>query len=192
MFPVALVGFSSVQIYRELLGGAAAFVGYPNNKGVAARFQADGGLALSASCKDKDGAWSFLRQALLPSGAEYFAYFPVNCADFDREAEKSMKVEYVLDENGNPIVDSDGEPVLEGQGYLFINDRIVKMEPVTQADYDQVMSLYQSAGPLDRQDTALWEIVQECAGAFFAGDRTAREAAADIQNRVTLYLNEQK
>lgn len=192
IFPVSLTGFSSMQIYRELLGGAASFVGYPNEQKIAARFQAEGGLALSSSCQEKDGAWSFLRQTLLPTGAGFTPYFPINRADFDRMVQDSMKVEYVLDETGAPITDSDGEPVLEGQGYVILNDRVIKMEPVTQADYDQVMALYNAAGPLERRDSALWEIVQECAGAYFSGSRTAREAAKDVQNRVTLYLNEQK
>ena len=39
---------------------------------------------------------------------------------------------------------------------------------------------------------ALANIVWESAGAYFAGDRTLDETVALIQNRVTLYVNENK
>ena len=38
----------------------------------------------------------------------------------------------------------------------------------------------------------IWAIVREQAGACFAGDRTAEEAARAIQSRGELYLNGQK
>ena len=66
------------------------------------------------------------------------------------------------------------------------------MEPATQADYDQVMALYEAADTMAGRDENIWAIAQECAGAYFAGDRTAEEASRNLQRRVELYLNEQK
>lgn len=68
----------------------------------------------------------------------------------------------------------------------------IPLTPITQDDYDQVMDLYSTAGSVVRQDENIRSIALECAGGFFAGDWTAQEAAAAIQNRVELYLNEQK
>ena len=39
-------------------------------------------------------------------------------------------------------------------------------------------------------DGPIWRIVSEEAGAYFAGDKSAEEAAEIIQRRVWLYLNE--
>ena len=54
------------------------------------------------------------------------------------------------------------------------------------------MALYEAADSLVSRDENIWAIVREQAGACFAGDRTAEEAARAIQSRVELYLNEQK
>ena len=54
------------------------------------------------------------------------------------------------------------------------------------------MALYEATSRLSEQDENIWSIVRECAGACFAGDRTAEDAAKDAQNRVELYLNEQR
>lgn len=184
---------TSVKINRELFGGNVTFVGYPDGQGIAARFAAEGGLAMSSACTDKEGAWSFLRKALLPTGQEFFSDgFPINRTDFDNAAAKSMEVKYAKDENGEVMTDEKGEPVIEGQGYGFLGGRWIPLNPITQADYDQVMELYNTAGSLLRQDENIQEIVLDCIGGYFAGDRTAEDTIGAIQNRVALYLNEQK
>lgn len=194
LLPVYLGDLASIQLYRSLFGGEVTFVGYPGESG-AVRFQAEGGLAMSASCKDKDGAWAFLRQALLPGGEQHMVYtadFAVNRADFEREAKESMEITYLKDENGNTITGPDGEPMLEGTSYIVIDTRAIMLKPASQEDYDQVMALYEAAEGFAERDEDVWAIAQECAAGCFAGDRSLEEAAKMIQNRVELYLNEQK
>ncbi|MDE7261411.1 MAG: hypothetical protein K2N78_05030, partial [Oscillospiraceae bacterium] len=138
LLPVYLNDLSSIQIYRALFGGGVSFVGYPSSQRTGVRFIVDGGIALSSACEDKVGAWSFLRQALLPRTAETFALdFPVNRADFEKEAQESMKVEYVTDEDGNQIIGHDGKPIKEGMSYVFIDGQLIAIESATQEDYDQ-------------------------------------------------------
>lgn len=184
---------TSVKIDRELFGGNVTFVGYPDGQGIAARFAAEGGLAMSSASTDKEGAWSFLRKALLPTGQESFpGGFPINRTDFDNAAAKDMEVKYAKDENGEIMTDEKGEPIIEGQGYGLLGGRWIPLYPITQADYDQVMELYNTAGSLLRQDENIQEIVLDCIGGYFAGDRTVEDTIGAIQNRVELYLNEQK
>ena len=195
LMPVYLGDLSSLQIYRTLFGGEASFVGYPNEAGSGVSFHVDGGIAMSSSCKDKDGAWSFLRQALLPGEEQSMAYtgdFAVNRAGFEREAQKSMEVNYLKDENGGLITGPDGEPMTEGTAFVVIDSQVIQLKPATQADYDQVMALYEAADSVSGRDENIWAIVRECAGACFAGDQTVEDAAKTIQNRVSLYINEQK
>lgn len=188
-----VVSLASVKIDRELFGGKVTFVGCPDGQGAAAQFATDGSLAMSAACRDKEGAWRFLRQTLLPTGQTSFPTgFPINRADFDGAAKADMEVEYARDESGEVIVGDDGEPVILGQGYGFLGGLWVPLRPITQDDYDQAMELYDTAGPLLRQNEDIRGIVLDCAGACFAGDRTVEETAKAIQNRVELYLNEQK
>lgn len=193
LLPVSLNDLQSVQLYRALFGGGVTFVGYPGEGG-GVRFGIDGGMAMSASCADKEGAWRFLRQVLLPSGEERSLGrdFPVNRADFERVAEKSMEFSYLKDETGNTVTGPDGEPMVEGTAFVFVGSQTIMLKPASQEDYDQVMALYQAADALTGYDENIWTIVRECAGAYFAGDRTAEDAARTIRNRVELYLNEQK
>ena len=190
LLPVSLNDLQSVQLYRSLFGGGVTFAGYPG--GSAVRFQAENGMAMSASCRDKEGAWRFLRQALLPGGEDFIIDFPVNREEFQRKTRVSMEPAYLKDENGNAITGPDGGPMLEGCAFVFVGGRSIMLKPAGQEDYDQVMALYEAADALAGRDENIWSIVRECAGACFAGDRTAADAARDIQNRVELYLNEQR
>ncbi len=193
LLPVYLNDFQSVQLYRALFGGGVTFTGYPSEGGSGVRFSVDGGMAMSASCADKEGAWSFLRQALLPSGEELPGLdFPVNRAEFEQKAAKSMEFSYMKDETGNTVTGPDGEPMLEGTAFVFVSGQAVMLKPASQADYEQVMALYEAADGLVSRDENIWTIVRDCAGAYFAGDRTAEDTIGAIQNRVALYLNEQK
>lgn len=193
LLPVYLNDFQSVQLYRTLFGGGVTFTGYPSEGGSGVRFSVDGGMAMSASCVDKEGAWSFLRQALLPSGEDLPGLdFPVNRAEFEQKAAKSMEFSYVKDETGNTVAGPDGEPMLEGTAFVFVGGQAVMLKPASQADYEQVMALYEAADGLVSRDENIWAIVRDCAGAYFAGDRTAEDTIGAIQNRVELYLNEQK
>lgn len=193
LLPVYLSDLTSVQIYQSIFSGNMTFVGYPSESGSAASFAAEGGsLALSASCQEKEAAWSFLRQALLPSEEKVFNGFPINREDFDLAAAESMKITYAQDEDGNLITGPDGEPLLEGTVIVFIGGQPVMLKPATEEDYQQVMTLYEATSRLSELDENIWSIVRECAGACFAGDRTAEDAARDAQNRVELYLNEQR
>lgn len=193
LLPVYLNDFQSIQLYRTLFGGGVTFTGYPSEGGSGVRFSVDGGMAMSASCTDKEDAWSFLRQALLPSGEDLPGLdFPVNRAEFEQKAAKSMEFSYVKDETGNTVTGPDGEPMLEGTAFVFVGGQAVMLKPASQADYEQVMALYEAADGLVGRDEDIWNIVRDCAGAYFAGDRTVEDTIGAIQNRVTLYLNEQK
>ena len=192
LLPVSLGDLTSIQIYRALFGGDAAFVGYPGEGGSGVSFGVDGGMAMLTSCKDKDGAWSFLRQMLLAEGDRFTFGFPVNRVNFEQAVRESMEITYVKDENGDPIIGPDGEPLLEGTAFVMLDTQPVMLKPPTQEDYEQVMALYERAESIAGRDENIWNIVQDGVGGYFAGDRTAEDAARAIQSRVELYLNERK
>lgn len=191
LLPADLSGFDGVQIYRELFGGEAAFVGYPRDEGCGSSFSIGRSMAMSSACRDKEGAWSFLRTLLLPVDEDFYGAFPINRESFERMREESMEAEYVLDENGEIYLDEKGQPVIQGMGTVFINNRAIEMHPATQAECDQVMALYESIDTVTGTDEHVWSIVQECTAAYFAGDKSAEETAKAIQSRVVLYMNEQ-
>lgn len=179
------------------------YIGYPTESGIGSVFEPAGSsLAISSQCKDKDAAWSFVRQILLPAinqedesiGGFYSGFgFPINKADFDYSMKKAMEKTYVTDENGNNVLDAEGNPIEENHGgYGYGNSLMIWIRAVSQTEYDQFMELYNAIDSFMETDTAINEIVAEQAGAYFSGDKSLDETATLIQNRVDLYVNENR
>ena len=178
--------------------GSAAFIGYPREDGgVGSSFTTNGGVAMSAACKDKEGAWSFMRTRLLSQStdeesARYWSNFPVNKADFDKMVEEAMTVQYEQDENGQPLLDENGQPIEIKETWWISDDLQLEQGAVTQEQYDRFMALYNATDSVYYFDEAIYDIVADMAGAYFAGDRSLDDTAAQIQSRVTLYVNENR
>lgn len=193
--------FQSIQTDRYVFGGEVAYVGYPREDGgVGSSFYIDDGLAISTTCKDKEGAWSFVRQILLPQsdaddpdGYFYFSGwgFPVNRQDFDHMARQAMKREYMLDENGEPVLDEDGNPIEYSQGGIGWGDgTYIELYATSQEEYDQFMALYEAIDSVYSYDEKIYSIVQDVAQKYFNDDITVEAAADQIQSRVKIYVNE--
>ena len=188
----------SIQRYTALFPEGLTYVGYPMEDGsVGSCFSLSTGYAISSTCKEKDAAWSYLRQILLPEseGEEkyYYSGFPINKADFDKAMEDAMTPDYMTDENGEIMLDENGEPMTWELGSLWLNDGTeIPYHLPTQEEVDQLMSLYNAVTTVYRYDSSISEIVNDVAGSYFAGDKSLDETASLIQNRVNLYVNESK
>lgn len=186
----------SLQRYNALFPDGLSYIGFPMEDGsVGSSFSSSTGCAISTTCKDKDSAWSFVRQVLLPQDEEggYYSGFSINKADFDAAMEKAMTPEYILDENGEPELDENGEPMVVDQGGFWIDENtMIEFHLPTQEEVDQFMDLYNSITAMYRYDQNIYDIVSDAVGSYFAGDRNLDDTASQIQNRVNLYVNELK
>ena len=64
--------FKSIQMQKAIFGGDITYIGFPvEDGGVGSSFSVNSGLAMSASCADKEGAWTYMRQLLLPHYAAH-------------------------------------------------------------------------------------------------------------------------
>ena len=194
-----LYDFQYIQVQKYLFGGEITYVGYPREDGgVGSSFVIEGGMAMSTTCKDKEGAWAFLREAILPQSSgedEQFYFsgwgFPVNRQDFDRLAERYMTPNYILDENGQPMLDENGEPMEQSQGGIGWGDgTMVELYSTSQEEYDQIMELLDAIDTIYTYDEKIYAIVLDVAQRYFNDDITAQAAADQIQSRVKLYVNE--
>ncbi len=68
----------------------------------------------------------------------------------------------------------------------------VELKPDGTAWDQEYLELLNTARPYRHVDTAIKSIILEEAGAYFSGDQDAETVAAQIQNRVQLYLDERK
>lgn len=90
---------------------------------------------------------------------------------------------------------------LKGDGLPVIREHLEKELQAARAntsleflqeDHDRLMSLINETNDYAYTDSAIGRIIEEEAQAYFADAIDAAEAAARIQNRVTLYLEERK
>ena len=187
-------------MYEVVFGGDYSFIGLPQEDGsVGSSFSLGNGIAMSSTCKDKEGAWSFMREYLMPQYADMDENMMVggmnlstNKADFEKMVERAMKKEYQLDENGNQVLDENGQPIEVPKYTYGFNDLTVEVYATTQEQYDQFMALYNAIDSISTYDENIYKIVNEVAGGYFNGDKTVQDTAKQIQDRVTLYVNEQR
>ena len=102
--PTYLYGFDGY--YRAgdtIVDGGTTFVGIPGVGGSGGAFNCNTGIAMSTTCKDKDGAWQFMRRYIAGGFSDYVSGFSTNAKEFDQALEEAMTPVYTTDENGNQV-----------------------------------------------------------------------------------------
>ena len=209
LMQTTLIRFQELQRNKAAFGGSVSYVGYPMEDGsCGSSFSIGNGLAISSTCADKEGAWSFVRQLLLPNVSKRYADldgaeltggcldnpgFSTNKADFDFIAKGAMTPVYQRDAHGNVVLDNHGQPIEKSfTSYSLGDGRRVEIMSTTQDEYDQLMALYNEIDRLDVYDRRIYDIVNDAAGGYLAGDLPLDTVIANIQSRVELYVNEQR
>ncbi|NCB52143.1 MAG: extracellular solute-binding protein [Clostridia bacterium] len=178
--------FQYFQMYKAMFGGDVTFIGFPTESESGNAFQLYGGLAMSASCSDKDGAWQFMRTLLTEEYQEENTWeFPTNQNVFDQKLEDAMTPIYYTDPET-------GEEVEQSQGSWGWGDIVVDMYALSQEEADQFTALIESTDRVYSYDEDIMEIINDETAAFLAGQKSAEDTAAMIQSRVSLYVNEQR
>lgn len=130
--------------------------------------------AVSAQSAHKEGAWSFLRMFL---SEEYQSQnnIPITCNDYN----KAIEEEIVRVESGHTIE----LPSADGNWmeYAYTMDYLEEFEYLVES----VTGIYE-------YDSSLMNIIWSEAQAFFAGDKSAEDAARIIQSRASIYMAEQR
>lgn len=179
--------FPSFQMYKAMFGGGATFKGFPTGKGNGSAFGDDGtGIAMSSSCRDKAGAWEFVRTFLTEEYQKNNVWsFPTNKAAFEQKLKDAMTPEYTTDSET-------GEQVEVSKGTWGWDELEVEIYAMTQDEVDRIMDLINTTTNVYYFDTKLYNIISEEATAYFDGKRGVDDTAKSIQSRVSLYVNEQK
>ena len=182
-----LYNVMDIQLISALIanGGQVSFVGYPTADGsIGSSFIPKRNLAMSSVCQDKEAAWEFLRQMILPKYDQ----------DMIREGNGPLCIPINREDHDNVkrVAQSD-RFVPKGRGFGKRPDNVrVEYHKVTDEEWERYETLVNSITRAGMYDTNIYNIVWEAAGAYFAGDKTLDETVALIQNRVTLYVNEQR
>ncbi len=175
--------FNDYTYLRDaIFGEEISFIGFPNDMGVNySTIEPEIRLAICTQCKDKDGAWEFLKSFLTEDFQDNISYdFPIRKSSLDKFAAKSMERPYYM-EKGKKV---------EYDNSVYINGTEVIIRPLTQEDVAKVTNFIKELKLISNSNNSVNEIINEGAAAFFSGQKSAREVADIIQSRLSIYVNE--
>lgn len=184
---------SSVQEYQMmngLFGEKVSYIGYPNSERKGNLIQASNGcVAINAKSKHKDGAWEFVKTMISGEYQDSLVDkhgswgFPVKKSALEKQFEADMTPEYYEDENGNQV-----EQMKTSWGYDDFNIDIYAAKPEEIEAVRQIIaSAERTAGSVNEE---LVNIITEETAPFFKGQKSAKDTAEIIQNRISIYVKE--
>lgn len=156
-------------------------VGYPVESGNGALLSVYNALAISNKCKEKDGAWEFIKSLLTDDFQKNQWNLPITVSAFDAMLETLKEREYYMEGDEKVYVDST----------YYIGDTEYTLDPITDEQAQEFKDYVNGASRVSTSyDEDLMNIITEEAAAFFAGDKTVDEVADLIQNKASIYLGE--
>lgn len=171
--------WQEIQMYTEIFGGELTYIGYPCQEGNGALISLNSMCGITNSCENKEMAWKFLRELVLPikdSENEMmyqYGFSPLK-SEFDKFCAEAMK-----EENAG--------------GTWGWDNFEVEIKPATQKQIDDLTALVNGATAVNgavSQD--ILNIVREEADAYFSGQKSVEDVAATLQSRMEIYLSETK
>lgn len=184
---------SSMQeyiMYEAMFGEPIAFCGYPTNLDNGSFISNAGDtMAINAKSPYKEGAWQFIRQGLTKEAQEGSAQggdfgFPVMKSALEKQFEEDMTEEYYEDVDGTKK-----RSEKTSWGYDNFSVRIYAAKDY---EVETIRKLIESTDRMYQYDEKMMEIITEETSAYFEGQKTAEETADIIQNRIQVYVNENR
>ena len=151
--------------------------------------------AITAKSSNKDGAWAFIENYLNQPFDNFYSYgLPARKSALDDMVEKAMNMTYMTDENGEQILDENGNPIPEGgTSSISYGDWEYSYHIPTQEEVAVLQDLINVAEPSSATgNDEITNIITEEAEAFFKGQKSVADVAGVIQSRVQVYVNENR
>ena len=173
--------FSNMDSYIELKQGIfkdnVTLIGYPSKDGENLSYIMPIAFAVNSKTANKEGACEFIRNLFDIREGQYnevpYAGFPADKSRFEAELERSTK-EFSGDSESD---------------YFYFGDKI-KKKPLSQEEVNGFKDFVLAIDTRYESDDEVGKIISEECASFFSGKKTAEEVAGLIQNRVSVYVNE--
>ena len=189
---MSLYDFDEIQMYYEIFGGDFTCKGLPTSDGsIGTALSASGLYGITSKASRKEGAGEFLESYLLQDSGRYSFGFPSRKSKLDEMAKKAVTIEYWTDENGQPVLDENGDPIEIGVGGSigYQDGWSYTYRKATQEEVDLILQLIDNAKPISLGIMQVLDIIDEEAAGYFEGQKTVDEVVNVIQNRVQLYVD---
>lgn len=183
LYPVSINSVYGTTRIRALYGETPTYIGYPLDSGngnMAAIV--DIAIGISVASKNKEEAWGFLGSLLDSEFQDNTkSGLPLRVSSLEQKLEDAMKPEY----------DSNGEKVVKEQ-LIFDGEDPVNIYEISNEDVETLKSIISKVEFSATVDSTLYSIMLEEADYLFNDDRNVDDVADIIQNRVSIYINENK
>ena len=184
----AMVCAEDMSVLDKMFGGKASFKGFPTTEGNGAVFSPSMGLAMSAKCEDKDGAWEFIKTLVSKENVgdsyQYTSLIPIREDVYDMKIKSLTTTSEYTDEFGEVIVPREGEDSPYGVQ--------TKVKPLTDEEVARYRDLIDNTSMVNFYNEEVSQIINEEAAAYFNGDKSLDDVCKVIQDRATTYINENK
>ncbi len=178
------VGYFNNMAWTEqgIFGEEVALVGFPGSAGNTGVIYPYFQMAISKDCEHPEEAWQFMRQFYTYEGQKEIDYgAPLNLQVMDERLEQAQRRPYWIDDDGNKV---------EYDETYWIGDKEIIIQPLSAERAQELKDYALSVDKLYYYDSSISDIIAEEAAPYFAGQKTAEQAADIIQSRVQIYVNE--
>lgn len=183
LYPVSIDNVYGMTRVRVLYGRTPTYIGYPfdtGNGNLAA--VVDTAIGISATSKNKAEAWEFLRSLLDSEFQDRIERgLPLRISSLEQKLEDAKKAEF----------DSNGEKEVKEQ-LVFDGEEPVNIYEISKEDAETLKKVIYNIEYSMTIDPNLYNIILEEADYLFHDDRNVDDVADIIQNRASVYINENK
>lgn len=191
----AYVDFETAQWDRDYYQDTFTYIGYPSQdrqNGCVVR--TDSALSICSNSDCKEGAWAFLEYYLQYLEQDERIYdantvtYPALKKLFDARAEQLLYQQWDRDENGEILLDAQGNPKLRHtqKSGNFVHP------PLTEEDVTFLRDFLSRGAHIQLYSTEqLYNILAEESKAYFNDQKTLAEVVEIIRRRMLLYYQEQ-
>ncbi len=180
-----LSGFTNLSYQLNgQMGEDVTYVGFPTQNGSGSYVNALDSLVLSANSDCLDAAWEFARYYLTDEYQSELTWgLPVQKKAFMEQSQKALKRPSYTDESGNEV---------EYDETYWINNEEIILPPLNQQQLDQLIAFVESVDSPYYTNQDVLDIINEEMGAFYSGQKTAKDTAAVIQSRAQIFVDENR
>lgn len=190
---VSFYQMTELQMYYLMFNEPVTFIGYPTVDGSSGnRIQGQNCYAITTKCSNPDGAWAFIETMLQyePQPEWGGGNFSIRKDMLEECFAEAMKENVATDENGDPILDENGEPQAYPKTTWGYDDWEAEIYAATPEQVQAVRDLIDSAVAATNNDQTILQMIVEEAEGYFEGQKSAQEVASIIQSRVQIYVSE--
>lgn len=175
LYPASLCSGTDGDLYSGFFGEKVVFKGYPCDDGSGSLIKSYTTTSINSRSQHKESAWKFVSTLLQEEYYEQSAFvrgFSVRKDILEKQLEESMS---------------------QGWGTYSIGaDFVMEIKPATQESVDNIKSLIKGADRLASYDYEIMNILMEEAEMYFAGSKSVDEVVEIAENRIQMYVNENR